>query len=281
LPVVESRGIPRKNIFANSFLLDDEGFIVGFDSRNPLIHSVLAEGLGPDVNYYDIVENIPLGNATKCDSLRELLKRVDIVNVHVDNNPHNNNFLSDREFRLMKEGALFLNLSRGFVVDETALARAVESGKVGGAAVDVSREDPSSKGAAFETPLWGLENVILTPHLGGSTREAQQNIADYVAGALISFINTGNSFRSVNFPDVRLPDLRRAHQFIHLHRNEPGVLAAINLVMAEHKINILGQYLKTNERVGYVITDVSKKYQSAVIEELRHVPRTIRFRVLY
>ena len=254
--------------------------IVGYGNIGSQL-SVLAEGLGLDVYYYDIVEKLPLGNATKCDSLRELLKRADIVSVHVDDNPHNNNLFSDREFRLMKEGALFLNLSRGFVVDETALARAVESGKVGGAAVDVFREEPSSKGAAFETPLRGLENVILTPHIGGSTREAQQNIADYVSGALISFINTGNSFGSVNFPNVRLPDLRRAHRFIHLHRNEPGVLAAINLVMAEHKINILGQYLKTNERVGYVITDVSKKYQSAVIEELRQVPGTIRFRVLY
>lgn len=254
--------------------------IVGYGNIGSQL-SVLAEGLGLDVYYYDIVEKLPLGNTTKCDSLRELLKRADIVSVHVDDNPHNNNLFSDREFRLMKEGALFLNLSRGFVVDETALARAVESGKVGGAAVDVFREEPSSKGAAFETPLRGLENVILTPHIGGSTREAQQNIADYVSGALISFINTGNSFGSVNFPNVRLPDLRRAHRFIHLHRNEPGVLAAINLVMAEHKINILGQYLKTNERVGYVITDVSKKYQSAVIEELRQVPGTIRFRVLY
>ncbi len=254
--------------------------IVGYGNIGSQL-SVLAEGLGLDVYYYDIVEKLPLGNATKCASLRELLKRMDIVSVHVDDNPHNNNLFSDREFRLMKEGALFLNLSRGLVVDEKALARAVESGRVGGAAVDVFPEEPSSNGSAFGTPLQGLENVILTPHIGGSTREAQRSIADYVSGALISFINTGNSFGSVNFPNVRLPDLRRAHRFIHLHRNEPGVLAAINLVMAEHEINILGQYLKTNERVGYVITDVSKKYQPAVIEELRQVPGTIRFRVLY
>jgi D-3-phosphoglycerate dehydrogenase len=181
----------------------------------------------------------------------------------------------------MKDGALFLNLSRGFVVDIEALAKAVQSGKLGGAAIDVFPEEPSGNGLLFASPLTGLPNVILTPHIGGSTREAQRNIADFVSGALISFVNTGNSFGSVNFPGVQLPDLRRAHRFIHIHANEPGVLAAINAVMAEHGINILGQYLKTNERIGYVITDVSRKYQPNVVEELARVPHTIKFRVLY
>ena len=243
--------------------------------------SVVAEALGLDVYYYDIVEKLPLGNATKCPSLKDLLKRADIVSVHVDGRAHNANLFGEREFRAMKKGVLFLNLSRGFVVDPKALSKALESGRVGGAALDVFPVEPSTNDEPFVSPLQGLDNVILTPHIAGSTREAQKNIAEFVAGALISFVNSGDSFVSVNFPGVQLPDLRRAHRFIHIHKNEPGVLAAINHVMAEHKINILGQYLKTNERIGYVITDVSKKYQPRVIEELKAVPHTINFRVLY
>ena len=254
--------------------------IVGYGNIGSQL-SVLAEALGMDVHYFDIVERLPLSNATKCASLKELLKRTDIVSVHVDGNPRNHHLFGEPEFRSMKDGALFLNLSRGFVVDIEALAKAVQSGKLGGAAIDVFPEEPSGNGLLFASPLTGLPNVILTPHIGGSTREAQRNIADFVSGALISFVNTGNSFGSVNFPGVQLPDLRRAHRFIHIHANEPGVLAAINAVMAEHGINILGQYLKTNERIGYVITDVSRKYQPNVVEELARVPHTIKFRVLY
>ena len=254
--------------------------IVGYGNIGSQL-SVVAEALGLDVYYYDIVEKLPLGNATKCPSLKDLLKRADIVSVHVDGRTHNANLFGEREFRAMKKGALFLNLSRGFVVEQNALAKALESGRVGGAALDVFPVEPASNDEPFVSPLQGLDNVILTPHIGGSTKEAQENIAEFVAGALISFVNSGNSFGSVNFPGVQLPDLRRAHRFIHIHKNEPGVLAAINHVMAEHKINILGQYLKTNERIGYVITDVSKKYPSRVIEELKQVPYTINFRVLY
>jgi D-3-phosphoglycerate dehydrogenase len=254
--------------------------IVGYGNIGSQL-SVLAEALGMDVSYFDIVEKLPLGNATKCASLKELLKRVDIVSVHVDGNPRNNQLFGHDEFRSMRDGALFLNLSRGFVVDIDALAQAVRSGRIGGAAVDVFPEEPSGTGSKFASPLAGLANVILTPHIGGSTKEAQHNIAEFVTRALISFVNTGNSFGSVNFPGVQLPDLRRAHRFIHIHHNEPGVLAAINAAMAEHGINILGQHLKTNERIGYVITDVSRKYQPSVIEELARVPHTISFRVLY
>jgi len=254
--------------------------IVGYGNIGTQL-SVLAEALGMDVRYFDIVEKLPLGNATKCSSLRELLKRADVVSVHVDGNPRNHHLFGEPEFRSMKDGSLFLNLSRGFVVDIEALAKAVRSGKLGGAAVDVFPEEPGGNGLPFASPLAGLPNVILTPHIGGSTREAQRNIADSVSGALVSFINTGNSFGSVNFPGVQLPDLRRAHRFIHIHANEPGVLAAINAVMAEHGINILGQYLKTSERIGYVITDVSRTYQPNVVEELARVPQTIKFRVLY
>jgi D-3-phosphoglycerate dehydrogenase len=254
--------------------------IVGYGNIGSQL-SVLAEALGMDILYFDIVEKLPLGNAAKCASLKELLKRADMVSVHVDGNPRNHHLFGDAEFRSMKDGALFLNLSRGFVVDLDALARALRSGKLGGAAVDVFPEEPSVNGEPFASPLTGIPNVILTPHIGGSTQEAQRNVAEFVSRALISFVNTGNSFGSVNFPGVQLPDLRRAHRFIHVHANEPGVLAAINAAMAEHEINILGQYLKTNDRMGYVITDVSRKYQPNVVEELAKVPHTIKFRVLY
>jgi D-3-phosphoglycerate dehydrogenase len=254
--------------------------IVGYGNIGSQL-SVLAEALGMNVHYFDIVEKLPLGNATKCSSLKELLRRADIVSVHVDGSPSNHHLFGEPEFRSMKEGALFLNLSRGFVVDFEALATALRSGKLGGAAIDVFPEEPSANGLPFTSPLEGLPNVILTPHIGGSTREAQRSIADFVSAALVSFVNTGNSFGSVNFPGVQLPALRRAHRFIHIHTNAPGVLAAINAVMAETGTNILGQYLKTNERIGYVITDVSKKYQPNVIEKLAAVPHTLKFRVLY
>jgi D-3-phosphoglycerate dehydrogenase len=254
--------------------------IVGYGNIGSQL-SVLAEAMGMDVSYYDIVEKLPLGNATKCGSLSELLKTVDIVSVHVDDRARNRNLFGEREFRLMKDGALFLNLSRGFVADMGSLAKALESKKLGGAAVDVFPEEPQASHPAFRSELQGLSNVILTPHIGGSTGEAQENIARFVSRALIDFINTGSSFTSVNFPNVALPDLRRAHRFIHIHANEPGVLAAINRVMAKNKVNILGQHLKTNEQIGYVITDVAKKYKPKIIEDLKRVPQTIHFRVLY
>jgi D-3-phosphoglycerate dehydrogenase len=254
--------------------------IVGYGNIGSQL-SVLAEAMGLDVYYYDIVEKLPLGNATKCGSLEELLKKVDIVSVHVDGRNSNRDLFGDKQFRLLKDGALFLNLSRGFVVNAASLAKAIESRKLGGTAVDVYPEEPTASHPSFHTILQGLPNVILTPHIGGSTQEALENIARFVSRALIDFVNTGSSFMSVNFPNVQLPDLRRAHRFVHIHSNEPGVLAAINQVMADNKVNILGQYLKTDERIGYVITDVSKKYQPRIVEELKKVPHTIKFRVLY
>jgi D-3-phosphoglycerate dehydrogenase len=254
--------------------------IVGYGNIGSQL-SVLAEAVGMDVYYYDLVEKLPLGNATRCNSLGELLKTVDVVSVHVDGRAGNRNLFGEKQFRLMKEGAFFLNLSRGFVVDVDSLADALRKRKLGGAAVDVFPEEPPASHPVFRSELRGLPNIILTPHVGGSTREAQENIARHVSRMLINFINTGNSFTSANFPNVQLPDQRRVHRFIHIHANEPGVLATINRVMAENEINILGQYLKTNEQIGYVITDVSKKYQPKIIEDLKRVPHTIKFRVLY
>lgn len=243
--------------------------------------SVLAEDMGMKVYYYDIVEKLALGNAKRCKSLKELLKKSDIITVHVDGRKENHNLISDKEFTLMNEGVVFVNLSRGFVVDIGALRRHLKSGRVKGAAIDVFPHEPHGNNEKFSSPLQNLENVILTPHIGGSTDEAQRDIAGFVPGKLIDFINSGNSYSSVNFPNIQLPPFENAHRLIHIHRNVPGILADINSVFAEHKINIMGQYLNTNESIGYVITDISKKYNPALIKELREIPYTIKFRVLY
>lgn len=254
--------------------------IIGYGNIGSQL-SVLAEAMGMHVAYYDIVEKLPLGNATKCRSMHELLKRSDVVSLHVDGSPHNHHLIGTKQLRLMRAGSLLLNLSRGHVVDHRALASSLRSGHLGGAAIDVFPDEPQSNEDTFSSELRDLENVILTPHIGGSTVEAQENIAASVAEALVHFINSGNSFGSVNFPQVQLPVLRRAHRFIHVHHNEPGVLAAINRIMANHQLNILGQHLKTDEHIGYVITDVGTRYNKEVIENLRSVSKTISFRVLY
>jgi len=254
--------------------------IVGYGNIGSQL-SVLAEAVGMDVYYLDIAEKLRLGNATKCATLAQLLRRVDIVSVHVDGRRENEGLFGEREFGAMKKGAVFLNLSRGMVVDEEALAESIASKQIAGAALDVFRDEPTKNGPGFSSPVQGLPNVILTPHIGGSTLEAQQNIGRFVSEALISFINTGDSSSSVNFPRVQLPMLRNAHRLAHVHHNRPGVLSDINGLLVKHDINILGQYLKTTERIGYVITDVSKEYNKALLGELKRVPNTIKFRVLY
>ena len=254
--------------------------IVGYGNIGTQL-SVVAESLGMQVCFHDIVPKLAMGNAHKCDSLGELLKRSDIVTLHVDGNPKNQNLIGERELKLMKEGAALINLSRGFIVDLAALAKYIRSGKLRGAAVDVFPKEPKSNDEKFVSDLQALPNVILTPHIGGSTEEAQKNIGEFVSAKLTSFINTGDSFLSVNFPGIQLPELKHAHRFVHVHRNMPGVLAAINGILAKRKINILGQYLKTNDTIGYVITDVGTKYDAEVIQELRAAEHTIRFRVLY
>ena len=243
--------------------------------------SVVAESIGFDVYYYDIVEKLGLGNATKCRSLDELLEKVDIVTLHVDGRKENANLIGDSEFSKMKEGAIFLNLSRGHVVDIDALQKNLVSGKLQGAGVDVFPQEPKTNAEAFESPLRNLPNVILTPHIGGSTLEAQENIGNFVPGKIIEYINTGSTTNSVNFPNLQLPILENAHRLIHIHRNVPGILASINNTLARHHINIVGQYLKTNETIGYVITDIDKAYDKGVIKDLKEIQGTIRFRILY
>jgi D-3-phosphoglycerate dehydrogenase len=233
------------------------------------------------VIYYDLDEKLGLGNARKAESLVDLLEAADVVSLHVDGRKENVGFFGEREFDTMKEGSVFINLSRGDVVDLSALKTNIEREKIKGAAVDVFPNEPKSANDNFNNALRGLSNVILTPHIGGSTQEAQENIARFVPPQIIKYINTGSSMNSVNFPALRLPELSNAHRLIHVHQNRPGILAQINSALANNKINILGQYLKTNETVGYVITDIDKAYDKKVVKELKRIPHTIRFRVLY
>ena len=254
--------------------------IVGYGNIGSQL-SVVAEAIGFDVYYYDLVEKLALGNATKCNSLKELLEKVDIVTLHVDGRAENTNMISDKEFSWMKEGSIFLNLARGQVVDVNALKSHMQSGRIKGAGVDVFPKEPKTNQEEFESPLRGLPNVILTPHIGGSTQEAQVNIGNFVPGKIINYINTGSTTNSVNFPNLQLPILENAHRLIHIHHNKPGIIAHINRILAAHDINIVGQYLKTNETIGYVITDIDKEYDAEVIRELKGIEGTIRFRVLY
>ena len=232
--------------------------IIGYGNIGSQL-SVLAESLGMEVYFYDIADKLALGNAKKCTSMKYVLKNCDI-SIHVDGNKNNNNLISYNEFASMKPGVIFLNASRGFVVDIRALASAIKSGKIKGAAVDVFPEEPKDKSFPFTNELINLPNVILTPHVAGSTEEAQKNIAEYVTTKIIDYINTGQTMMSVNIPNINQPKLSNTHRLLHLHENVPGILAQINKVLADYKINIEGQYLKTNENIGYVITDVNKKY---------------------
>ncbi len=253
--------------------------IVGYGNIGKQL-SVLAEAIGMRVYYYDVEDSLALGNAKKCNTLEDLLNISDVVTLHIDDNPANKNFIGEREINQMKQGAMLINLSRGFVVDIDALAAALESGKIAGAAVDVYPEEPRSNGD-FVSKLQGFSNVILTPHVGGSTEEAQRDIADFVPNKIMNYINSGNTVDAVNFPNIRLPKQNKAHRFLHIHKNVPGIMAKINEVLAHFELNISSQYLSTDSDVGYVITDLDKEYNKDVIKALRKVENTIKFRVLY
>jgi len=254
--------------------------IIGYGNIGAQL-SVLAENMGMKVYYYDREEKLALGNATKCKSMKELLELADVITLHVDGREANTNIIGEQEFRLMKHGVIFLNLSRGHVVDVKALRENILSGKVAGCSVDVYPYEPISNDEEFISELRGLPNTLLTPHIGGSTAEAQENIGIFVPGKMMDYINTGSTSNSVNFPNLTLPTLENAHRLIHIHNNVPGILAKINLVLADHGINIAGQYLKTTESIGYVITDINKDYDKDVIKEMRAIENTIKFRVLY
>ncbi len=253
--------------------------IVGYGNIGAQL-SVLAEAMGMRVGFHDITEKLTLGNARPFRSLHDLLGWADVISVHVDGAPENEGMFDAAAFRAMRPGAVFVNLSRGFVVDLDALKEALQSGRVRSAAVDVFPEEPTKDGDPFDSPLRGLPNVLLTPHIGGSTEEAQENIARFVPDKMLSYLEQGATNLSVNFPNLQLPELRGAHRVAHIHDNVPGVLARINRIMADRDINIVGQYLKTNERIGYVITDVARDWDRGLLEELRTIPGTTRVRAL-
>jgi D-3-phosphoglycerate dehydrogenase len=255
--------------------------IVGYGNIGSQL-SVLAEAMGMEVNYHDLVEKLPLGNARKC-SLEELLRVSDVVTIHIDGREENRGLVGEREFAAMKDGVIFLNLSRGFVVDVDALARNVRAGKVRGAALDVFPEEPRSNKDPFSSPLQGLPNVILTPHVGGSTEEAQQGIGGFVAAGLLEYLSMGSTPMSVNFPVLSsssTPAPQR-HRFAHLHENLPGMLAKINDLFARNGVNITGQRLETRGRLGYALIDVAQGCDLGIVEELRRIPNTIRTRLVY
>lgn len=254
--------------------------IVGYGNIGAQL-SVLAESLGMQVCYYDIVDKLALGNAKKCTSLHELLAISDVVSMHVDGRKENEHLINEREFESMKDGVIFLNLSRGHVVNTHALQHAVQSGKVVGAGVDVYPYEPVNNDEPFESPLRNLPNTILTPHVGGSTEEAQANIGDFVSHKMVNFINKGDSYGAVNFPEVQLPSFEGAHRMLHVHKNVPGILAQINTLFAQYNANIQSQYLKTLDDVGYVITDIATDYQPEMIDALKRIEHTIRLRILY
>ncbi|MGZ4594071.1 MAG: phosphoglycerate dehydrogenase [Actinomycetes bacterium] len=253
--------------------------IVGYGNIGSQL-SVLAEGLGMSVVFYDTAEKLALGNARSCESLDELLEIADIVTLHVDGRAGNAGMFEEAQFARMRKGAVFLNLSRGFVVDHRALANHITSGHLAGAAVDVFPEEPNSQGDAFDSDLRGLPNVILTPHIGGSTEEAQQDIGRFVAAKLRDFVNAGSTTLSVNLPQIAFDPQPGTHRLAHLHTNTPGVLAAVNGVLAEHQVNVEGQVLSTRGHLGYLLTDIACDYAPDVVDALAAMPETTRLRVL-
>lgn len=254
--------------------------LVGYGSIGTQI-SVIAEALGMEVHFYDAVDKLALGNAKKCKTLEELLNISDFISLHVDGRKSNANIIGAREFAQMKDNVIFVNLSRGHVVEIPALVNALKSGKVWGAAVDVFPSEPKTNDEEFINELRGLPRVILTPHVGGSTEEAQANIGEFVPSKLLQFMNNGSTYGSVNFPELQLPPLEDAHRLLHIHQNVPGILAKINNVFAKYNVNIKGQYLKTTNEIGYVITDIAKLYADEIVEELKDIDNTIKFRMLY
>lgn len=255
--------------------------IVGYGNIGSQL-SVLAEAFGMRVLYFDVAARLPHGNASRCATLDELLNWSDIVTMHVPETAASMGMIGAAEFAKMRPGAIFINNARGTVVDLEALAAALRSGHLAGAAVDVFPEEPARNGDPFRTPLAGIENVILTPHIGGSTEEAQARIGEEVAAKLIDYSDTGSTVGAVNFPGVQLPPQPTGVRFMHVHRNVPGILTGINTIFAKRGVNIAGQYLQTDGDIGYVVVDGGASRDSqAILEEMRALPGTIRARLLY
>ena len=253
--------------------------IVGYGNIGTQL-SVLAENLGMKVIFYDTHDKLALGNARRTLSMSELLTHADVVTLHVDGRASNESLFGETDFAQMRRGSLFLNLSRGFVVDYASLRTHIEAGHIAGAAVDVFPVEPKGRGDEFVSELRGLPNVILTPHIGGSTEEAQQDIGRFVAGKFRDFVLEGNTSMSVNLPGLALPQAPETSRLLYVHRNVPGVMATVNGIMADHKINVEAQLLGTRGEFGYVLTDISAAYTEEMLDQLRALPETVRLRLL-
>lgn len=254
--------------------------IVGYGSIGSQL-SVLAESFGMKVIYHDVITKLPLGNATQVGSLEELLNKADIVTLHVPDEPSTRYMMKAAQFAQMKEGSYFINAARGTCVEIDDLAAALESGKILGAAIDVFPKEPKSADEEFESPLRKFDNVILTPHIGGSTQEAQANIGLEVAEKFVRYSDQGDTVTAVNFPEISIPFKEGTHRLLHIHHNVPGVLSQVNRLFADAHINILAQSLMTEGNIGYLMMDVDYHDSSAALDQLKDVPETIRVRVLY
>jgi len=254
--------------------------IVGYGSIGSQL-SVLAESLGMNVIYYDVVTKLPLGNATQVGSMKELLNESDVVTLHVPELPSTKNMMAKAQFAEMKEGAIFMNAARGTCVQIEDLAEVIENGKLRGAAIDVFPTEPKSNDEPLDSPLRGFDNVILTPHIGGSTAEAQANIGLEVGEKFVQYANSGTTVSAVNFPNISMPQQADTHRLLHIHHNKPGVLSQINHLFAEENINILAQSLMTSNDVGYLVMDVADTDSQQAFDQLDKVEGTIRLRLLY
>lgn len=285
------RRIPDKNIAAHKgiWMKEAKGSyelrgktlgLIGYGNIGSQV-SVLAESLGMKVLFYDTETKLPLGNASAAKSMKELVSQSDIVSLHVPETAQTKNLINKALLKSFKPGSILLNYARGEVVDLKALATALQEGQLSGAAIDVYPWEPEKNGDSFVTPLQGLPNVILTPHIGGSTEEAQQNIGEDVSIKLFQYLERGITNGSHTIPAIGLPPVENAHRILHIHHNVPGVLSAINTALSKNNINILGQYLKTNDAIGYVVLDVDKKLSKKAVELLKEVKSTIKVRMLY
>ncbi|RUO80796.1 phosphoglycerate dehydrogenase [Idiomarina tyrosinivorans] len=284
------RRIPHKNAMAHQGGWDKSA-TGSFEARGKVLGiigyghigsqlSVLAEQLGMQVRYYDIEDKLPMGNAVPVSTLDDLLSEADIVTLHVPQTPQTHMMFGARQLSRMKPGSALINASRGTVVDIDALAEALKSERLSGAAIDVFPQEPKGNDEAFESPLRGLTQCILTPHIGGSTQEAQENIGIEVAGKLVRYSDNGSTLSAVNFPEVSLPAHTDARRLLHIHQNRPGMLNAINQVISESSMNVSGQYLQTDEAIGYVVIDVDSQDTQAILQRLKDIPGTIRAREL-
>ncbi len=285
------RGIPERNAAAHrgGWLKTATGSfeargktlgIIGYGHIGTQL-GIMAENIGMNVEYYDIEDKLSLGNATQIHNLTQLLQRADIISLHVPETPQTKNLIGTAELAVMKQGSILINASRGTVVDIDALAEALSEKKLSGAAIDVFPVEPKSNEEEFVSPLREFDNVILTPHIGGSTQEAQENIGIEVAGKLAKYSDNGSTITAVNFPEVSLPELANRSRLLHVHHNRPGVLTQINQAFAQHGINIAAQYLQTDESIGYVVIDVDTDQSEVALKELSAVEGTIRARILH